>query len=87
MGEDGTEGYAILAGMFEAMGTPKGTSKSLTSSWARATQKQYTLMLKRCSAHYTDREINSRNTTLLEGIDYLQVLFVGGAHTPWSTQK
>ena len=84
--EDGACGSTTLGINFEAMGMSKGTAETLTAYWADTTQRQYTLVLKRWCTHCRAKGINLMNPTLLEGIDYLQCLFTGGAaHTTVNT--
>ena len=72
------EDHTTLEGMFEAMGMNRAMAALLTASWAVATQKQYTLVLKRWTAYCVQEGINPRRPSLQQGIDYLQALFTGG---------
>lgn len=74
--------------MFREMGMNTDTANILTASWATTTQKQYTLVLRRWIAYCTEHGIEPARPTVLEGINYLQELFTGGAaHTTVNTAR
>ena len=65
--------------MFEAMGMTAEMAHTLTTSWAQATQCQYTLVLKRWTDHCWAMGINAQRPTLEQGIRYLLKPFSKGA--------
>ena len=64
--------------MFEELGMNAATAQLLMASWAMATRRQHTLVLRRWAGHCEKEGINARQPTLWEGIEYLQKLFSNG---------